>query len=667
MSEDSARRRQMTGPARRVSSLEAQPLSRWGAPQSELRTVDGWALTGRIAPRDVVRLAVADAAGRPQNLYPALARIDGPAPQLPWAVPLTDPLGRFHLVAFDLDLGHGDGNVVRDTARLTGWLEQLRIEHTVAQSGPSGGRHVWLSLTEPAPADLVAALADHAAAALPTLDLSPLKNPVWGSVRPPGAPHRSGGTSIILSGPDEPLRPAVTVEQLTRLMVMLAASAAATERPTASLTLPAPLPVDADGHRYLPGQRRPLPQASARALAQVPADASAAAFTVLLGAVRARWHLSDVVAVLHEPGLEHIRSERDATGRRQRDPRMRQRMLARQWNKAVLVVQRTTDRSVGTVEDPTFAGRVAAVAQRISAVQARADAAPGRWATRTGPSARRVLDALCLLTATAITPTVEADTRRLAMLTGLGRETVRVRLHQLEADGWIALTVAATGRRGHTWTLLPIAVRPGRSSYPQPSSSTRSQGVPPPSPSPTYRFWQDLLGHRLAYQNHDVFTTAGLGHAAGQLYAHLANATSGTEDLLQSTGHPPEQLQRLLADLVAVRLLRRTSQGWRRRPRDVRAAAARRLGCAGVLARRRLIYEQERILWAWWCDELEWMRLPRADPAKRRSNVRVAAGQLTIDGGTARGRYPRCGDGRADHRAAARAALLLTWQGLSAG
>lgn len=657
MSEDSARRRQMTGPARRVAPLAAQSLSRWGAPQLESRTVDGWALTSRISPRDVVRLAVADAAGRPQNLYPALAPIDGPAPQLPWAVPLTDVQGRFHLVAFDLDLGHGDGNVVRDTAQLTDVLQQLRIEHTVAQSGPSGGRHVWLSMTEPASADVIAALANHAAAALPTLDLSPLKNPVWGSVRPPGAPHRSGGVSVILSGPDEPLRPAVTVEQLTRLMVTLAAAAAAPERPTASLTPPAaPLPVDAEGHPYLPGSRRPLPPASARALVQVPADASAAAFTVLLGAVRARWHLSDVVAVLHEPGLEHIRSERDATGRRQRDPRTRQRMLARQWNKAVLVVQRTTDRPAGTVDDPTFAGRAAAVAQRISAVQARADAAPGRWATRTGPGARRVLDALCLLTATAITPTVEADTRRLAILTGLGRETVRIRLHQLAAEGWIALTEAATGRRGHTWTLLPIPVRPGQRSYPQPSSSTRAQGVPPPSTASTHRFWQDHLGRRLADQNHDLFTTAGLGHAAGQVYAHLVNATTSTEDLLHSTGHPPEQLQRLLADLVAVGLLLRTSDGWRRRSRDARPSAARRLNCVGVLARRWRSYEQERILWAWWCDELEWMRLPRTDPAKRRRNARVAAGQLTIDGATARGRYPRRGDGRADHRAAARAA-----------
>lgn len=653
MSEDSARRRQMTEPARRVSPLAPESLSRWGTPRPESRAVDGWALTARISPRDVVRLAVADDAGRPQNQYPALAPIDGPAPQLPWAVPLTDEQRRFHLVAFDLDLGHGDGNVPRDTALLTGWLDQLRIEHTIAQSGPSGGRHIWLSMTEPTPADLVGALADHAAALLPTLDVSPLKNSVWGSVRPPGAPHRFGGHSMIMTGPDEPLRPAVTVEQLTRLVVAIAAAATAQRTQPTSLAPAAPLPVDAEGHRYLPGQRRPLPAGSARALSAVPVDASASAFTVLLGAVRARWHLADVVAVLHEPGMEHIRTERDAAGRRQRDPRTRQRMLARQWNKAVLVVQRTTDVAPAAVDDPTFSGRAAAVAERIAAVQARADAAPGRWHTRTGPSARRVLDALCLLTATAVTATVEADTRRLAVLTGLGRETVRIRLHQLAADGWIALTEMAAGRRGNVWTLSPVSISPGQSSYPQVSLPMRSQGVPPPGSISSHRIWQDKLGRRLADQNHDIFTPAGLGHAAGQLYTHLTAATTSTEDLLTTTRNPPEQLQALLADLLAARLIARTVCGWRRVPRDARTAAARRLRCDGVLVQRRRIYEQERILWAWWCDEVEWMRLSRTDPAKRRRTARVATGQLTIDGATIRGRYPRRGDGRADHRAAA--------------
>jgi len=635
----------MTVPNRRVLSSNTQnPLERVQI------TADAWALTGRISPRDVVRVAVVDAAGRPQNLYPAVAPIDGPAPQLPWAVPLTDEQGRFHLIAFDLDLGHGDGNVIRDTQQLTGWLGQLRIEHTVAQSGPSGGRHVWLSLTESAPAELVSALADYAAGALPSLDLSALKNAAWGSVRPPGAPHRSGGHSVVLNGPDEPLRPAVTVEQITRLTAMIATVAVARQLRPAPLPATTPLPVDADGHRYLPGQRRPLPPGSARALKTVPADASATMFTVLLGAVRARWHLADILPVIDQPGLEHIRSERHAGGRELRSPRDRQRVLARQWNKAVDAVQNTPDTAAATVDDPTFSDRAADISAQIHSTQARADAAPGRWNTRTGPSARRVLDALCLLALTAITATVEADTRRLALLTGLGRETVRVRLHQLANDNWISLTEPAAGRRGHVWTITRLPASPAQISYPQAPSLPRSQGVPPPGFPRTH--WQQKLRTRLADQAHDVFTPAGLGHAAGQLYAQLSPTPTDTAELVGWTRRAPDQVNVLLADLLAVRLIIRTATGWRRPRNDRRTATARRLGTNGTLDGRRTRYEHERRLWAWWCDELDWMRLPRTDPAKRRRG-QLAVGQLTFDGARPHGRYPRDSRGRADHRRAA--------------
>ena len=644
-SEDTARPARKTVPDHRVvSSITPNPVER-----AQI-TVDGWALTRRISPRARVRLAVVDDVGRPQNQYPDTALIDGPAPSLPWAVPLTDQRGLFHLVAFDLDLTHGDGNVIRDTHQLTGWLNQLCIEHTVAQSGPSGGRHVWLSLTEPAPAELVSTLADHAAAALPTLDLSALKNAAWGSMRPPGAPHRSGGRSVVLSGPDEALRPAVTVEQLTRLTVTIAAVAAARQPPPQPLPVTTRLPVDAEGHRYLPGRPQALPPASALALRATPADASAAAFTVLLGAVRARWHLADVLAVLDQPGLEHIRSERHTSGRQLRSPRNRQQVLARQWNRAVDTVHSTPDTTTATAADPTFHGRVTAVTEQVQATQARADSAVGRWTTRTGPAARRVLDALCLLALTAVTATVEADTRRLALLTGLGRETVRVRLHQLAADGWISLTQPATGRRGHVWTLPPVPVSPGQISYPQASLETRSQGVPPPAPTRTH--WQQKLRKRLQDQAHDVFIAAALGPAAGQLYATLSVNPTNTTELATLTRRSPEQVNTLLADLLANHLIIRTATGWRRSRTDRRAAAALRLGGHGTLAARRTRYEHERALWAWWCDELDWMRLPRTDPAKKRRG-QLAVGQLAIDSVRPRGRYPRDRRGRGDHRLAA--------------
>jgi len=616
-------------------------------------TPDGWALTRRVSPRAVVRLAVVDDAGRPQNLYPDLASIDGPAPDLPWAVPLTDEHRQFHLIPFDLDLGHGDGNVIRDTRQLTGWLNQLHIEHTVAQSGPSGGRHVWLALSEPATAELVSTLADHAAGALPTLDLSALKNAAWGSMRPPGAPHRSGGHSVVLCGPDEPLRPAVTAEQLARLTFVIATAAAARQPRPAPLPAGGPLPVDPDGHRYLPGQRRQLPAGSARALHAVPTDASAAAFTVLLGAARARWHLSDILRVLHRPGLEHLRSERTDSGRVQRSPRERQRLLTRQWDKTIAAVQRTPD-TVIAADDPTFPGRAAAITAHVHAVQTRADAAPGRWTTRTGPATRRVLDALCLLAVTAVTASVEADTRRVAELTGLGRETVRVRLRQLAGDGWINLTEPATGRRGHTWTLTTTPLPPGQTSYPQASSDTRSQGVPPPRPT-TRTYWQNKLRTRLEDQAHDVFTPRALGHTAGQLYAELTAHPTSAAELSTKVRRPPEHVTATLADLLAAHLVVRTKSGWRRTDTDRRTATARHLGTEGLLVARRARYDRERLLWSWWCDELDWMRLPRTDPAKKRRG-RLAVGQLTLGGGRPRGRYPRDTAGRADHRSATKLA-----------
>ena len=260
---------------------------------------------------------------------------------------------------------------------------------------------------------------------------------------------------------------------------------AAQVRP-APLPTSTPLPVDAEGHRYLPGPHRPLPPGSGRALEQVPADANGAAFTVLLGAVRARWHLADVIHLLDKPGLEHVRTERQHTqpgvppDRRPRDPRTRQRLLSRQWDRAVDAVLASPDRVASHTEDPSFPGRAAATAAAVAAVQARADASPGRWTSLTGPATRRVLDALCLLAVTAITMTVEADTRRLALLTGLSRETARTRLHQLTKDGWISLHTPATGQRGHRWTLVAYPASPAQMLHPQPSVETRSQGVPPP-------------------------------------------------------------------------------------------------------------------------------------------------------------------------------------------
>ena len=620
---------------------------------------DPWALTARVSPRHEVRVAAVDDSGRPINSYTSFAPLYGPCPALPWAIWLTDEHRMFQLLAFDLDAGRGDA--VRDCARLTGWLRSIHLEHTVAVSGPSGGRHVWLSLAEPAPPQLVAHLAHLAKRLLPSLDVSPLLNPATGCVRPPGAPHRAGGASTVLAGPEPVLRPAVRIEDLERFAAVLTGQ-------VDDLTIPAPavmpssaaaLPRDVEGYPYLPGPHRALPRGSARALAAVPVDghADGVAFAVLLGAVRAHWRYADVLAVLDQPGMEHFRTERSPTAgqpRRPRRPHEQRERLGRQWRRAVDQVLTDSPRRA-IADDPTFGPRAAQIAAQVTAVQTRADASKARWITRTGPGARRVLDALCLLAAQALTVTVEADQRRLATMTGLGRETVRNRLADLAEGGDITLAVPASGVHGHTWTLTVPTHLPVQSGYPQPSDTTWSQGVPPPplgAPSSTdpRMLLIDQLNRKLLDQAHDVFTVAGLGHAAGQVYAHLSSDYVTVTELAEVTGRSFEDTGAELGAMRAAGLILRKGAGWRRPVRDRRTPAAKRLDVFGILAARRQLYELERALWAWWLDELEWMKLPRSHPSKRRR--RLSMGQLALTTGSPSGRLPRGPDRRVDFQAA---------------
>jgi len=99
---------------------------------------------------------------------------------------------------------------------------------------------------------------------------------IWRSLLGRNRPNNSnsysfGGHSVILCGPDEPLRPAVTVEQLTRLVVAvaIAATAEATQPQPVPLTPATPLPVDSEGAplsaggsagRYPPAAPGPCPR-----------------------------------------------------------------------------------------------------------------------------------------------------------------------------------------------------------------------------------------------------------------------------------------------------------------------------------------------------------------------------------------------------------------------
>ncbi|KDQ01196.1 hypothetical protein EN35_24835 [Rhodococcus qingshengii] len=115
-------------------------------------------------------------------------------PNVPWALHLTDSNNQYKLLAFDFDTAtHGPGVALADADRLAHELTELGVRHLRTTSGPTGGQHLWVSLSEATQPVDVKTLAHALSAHYPSLDISPLCNPVTGAVRGPGAPHRAGG------------------------------------------------------------------------------------------------------------------------------------------------------------------------------------------------------------------------------------------------------------------------------------------------------------------------------------------------------------------------------------------------------------------------------------------------------------------------------------------
>lgn len=622
--------------------------------------LDAWELTQQLSPRATVRVAAVDAYGAVVNTYTGHQRITtAAAPERPWAVYLTNAEHRFTLLGFDLDAKTPQGaTAAADEAdTIADLLNGAGLQSVICQSGPSGGRHVWAALAEPVDADTVATIARLARHLCPTLDLSPLTNPATGCIRPPWAPHRDGDTSVVIAGDvDDLIHPTGTAAQVDDLAARLAQLVDADQTRTTART--SPLPLDDRSRLYLPGTRRALPASAAAALQEDAAsgDASAILWRILIGAAAAHWHHADVAALVDTaPGLEHIRTERDRGHRRPRNVADATRTLRRQWDKAVRHVD-GTDRQIG--DDPTFDARAHAVAAHVDAIQTRADAARGRWTHGGGPSARRILDQLSVLALQAVQSTVEADIRRLALLTGLGRETARTALLKLAEDGWISQVSAADGPHAARWTIDPQSV------IPRNAEQGRSQADPrPPGAGSAERTTLlTSLTTRLAAAAHDVFTLApGYGILAGNIYSRLDTAHTAAA-VATAHGLTLDQAQRIIGRLTTPGLIYGSADGWRRTEIDHRDRIAQHIGVDGRLSARARQYNIERELWAWWQAEHTWM----TSHTRTDSTRRPGPTQLTLlpDYGATYGAHPRNANGDADYRAA-RAELEAIANGLT--
>lgn len=383
----------------------------------------------------------------------------------------------FRYLVFELDSSRSSADAAAtDAARLRQWVGACGIGSVLVCSGPSSGRHVWCAPAADTllPSRLVARIIEAAGLLCPTLDPTPMLNPVSGAVRPPGAPHRSGSHAHLLSHTVSEAIDVLTTgaplahfEGLARKLESDAGQATGLEAPADAAPARPPsgglprsisarqavraIELDDAGHPKLQTGRRVPSKRTLAALTHpltAAHDHSAWTFSVLLGLVLAGWSFDDVVEIAADdhtsPGLSWLRTTRATGGLRvaHGNTELRRR-LTRQWHLAVHAAARLPRSSLDTDPAPAVTRAVAALLDRARIAGESTD----RWSRQSGPADYAALLAValqCLLAARFI---IDIDVRRLALLIGYSHETARVALLRLAADGWIAKHAAAIPER----------------------------------------------------------------------------------------------------------------------------------------------------------------------------------------------------------------------------
>ena len=586
--------------------------------------IDPWILTQAMSPRSRVRVDSQDIHGQWTHTYAGSVPVEETPPVGPWAVMLADEDGMYRLAGFDLDTKKGDP--AAQAEELATLLERFGAAPVVCQSGPGGGRHVWVRLDDGLDATTMAAVARILRGRFPALDITPLTNPSTGCLRPPGAPHRHGGVSTVVSGDPWSL----TVGSITGVQLVAMAQSVAPPVHQPAPRLDRRVSTDRTGMPWLPGPRTALP-----AVTQQGTDMSQVAWRILCAAARHHWTFSEVAQLVQtgEPWLEHFRTRRDGSRRRPRPTHGQNspiEVLRRMWRSAVEHVATMS----GQGFDPTYQDRSTLLAGRVGALWEQMLACPGRWAAHGGPSDKRVLAGVLLLCLAAVSEAVEADLRRLALMTGVSRETVRRALARLCADGWLIPADKGQGAHGDTWKLPPNRV------IHREEHLGVSQVITPPE---GMTFQGDMATLCCEIQGwlsgtvHDVFTGRGLGIVEGNVYSQLVQGSWDEEEL----GIGIDAVDRVLDRLCREGLAEYRAGVWYGRETNL-ALLSSRVQTTGVLERRRVRYGIEREQWAWWQAELDRLRSPRRNVWKRVRDEGIV--------------YPRSGK-YPDHKAA----LRLLW------
>lgn len=504
-------------------------------------------------------------------------------PDLPYYVYLARD-GSYFRLAFDLDAARGD--VGADAATLRQLLTQAGITFIEAVSGPEGGRHLIATFREPLPAALVGELATHLARVqLPTLDPTCLCNPTTGGIRPPGAPHRNGGASSLITPPTVAAATLAAgngrkaFNRLIRLAGVVSHDERGRPKRAASRQgVLAPRMERLQRYGDLNGEYR---------------DRSRLAAAITMAYVDAGLPVGQFRAAALDPscrGLDHLHRVRIGPGRYR--TRTEPEILAaaeRMWRGRVRFAERHPP--VGRPSpDPSQE-------QLVEAVLAAAAEAAGRWGGQGGRSDRAVLDAFLDDVVRWHRTDVPASVRRLSERSGISRSAVARALRRLVRDGWLVPCTPTSGPLAATYR--PAVPATGPASPPrQTSRDTGASGrrwVTSPAPPST-----STLTDTITIQSHDVFTAEGLGRYAAAVFAALTQAADTPAGLAARTGLSLRTVVRHLNKLAAAGLTTSAGPVWRAHEWTALHDAAAKLGVRGAATRRAEMHAAERFTYRWY-------------------------------------------------------------------
>lgn len=337
---------------------------------------------------------------------------------------------------------------------------------------------------------------------------------------------------------------------------------------------------DPYGQPYLDGPRRPLSAQIRHLTRTAPAatqDTSAVGWSILLACAHARMQHHDLHrAAFTEkwPGLEFLRTTHTDTGRQpRRDPAAE---LDRQWAKAVAAASL---RPRGTTCNTSPARRDAE--HTVAALLERMNAAPERWAGKTGAQDRLLLLALAARVLAAAASRVQLSERDWALAAGLTREAVADRLPGLREQGWLRRHQRAAG----PWAAIWGPGEPGGGEH-------RSGSVFSPK-------LEARLTSELEMARADIWHARQIGILGQRVWKVLVEAGPlPVGELAARVGICAATVRSKLRALTAVGLCTTDGRGYRGKGRLERAATS--AGVDGAHTDRMRLYRLQSAVFVWW-------------------------------------------------------------------